>query len=420
MTTPVELSPIFDRWAFDEDLASGESFGVGQSRTDAATTTSGPDDQSAIQFFAHLADARTQQIGASMARSVAPQRDMTGRSWFRITNKAADTAEVYLYDEIGDWGVSAGDFAKELGEVTASNIDLRLNTPGGAVFDGLAIYNALQRHPATITVHVDGLAASIASVIAMAGDRIVIDRYAQMMIHEAHAIACGSTKDMSAMAKLLDEYSDNIAAIYSQRAGGTTQSWRERMRSETWFSAKEAVSAGLADTIAEGAKGRPGNTWDLSIFNYAGRAAAPDPFATGGIVPAPAAVVVDTTETIIPGPAVPVLTEPTVEEAVVAPVVFDPQLFRESMHAAAFDAPAPPPVPARPIDLGPAPPPPEPEPAPAPPIGLTDIFAAAMTLAANDAPAPPTNSPPTNPADEPGFLMNAQAFRAAIKEAVSE
>lgn len=213
------------------------------------------------------------------------------RTWYRIENKADESATVFLYDEIGMFGVSAGDFAKELSEVTAASIDLRLNSPGGEVFDGLAIFNALARHPARITVHVDGIAASVTSVIAMAGDEILIDRYAQMMIHEAHAIAVGSTRDMTAMAKLLDEYSDNIAAIYASRAGGEASSWRERMRAETWFSASEAVKAGLADRIAEATvRGRPAATWDLSIFNHAGREHAPDPFATGGVIaPTPVA-----------------------------------------------------------------------------------------------------------------------------------
>jgi len=320
------------------------------------------------------------------------------KTWFRIVN-AAEQAEIYLYDEIGAWGIGAGEFAKELGEVKASTIDLRINSPGGEVFEGLAIFNALQRHPAKITVHVDGLAGSVASVIAMAGEKILIDRYAQMMIHEAHAIAVGATKDMAAMAKLLDEYSDNIAAIYAARAGGEASMWRERMKAETWFSAKEAVTAGLADEIAADAKTRPANTWDLSIFNFAGRDKAPDPFAP---TPEPAAL------------------PPQTVEAKLDPVLyaFDPSLFRDLMAAAASDPAAPPPVPQRPVDLGP-PVAPAPAPVNPEPIGLEDLFRAAMGLAANDAPAPPQPEP-DDPADEPGFLMNAPAFRAAIKEAVSE
>ncbi|MGE5827769.1 MAG: head maturation protease, ClpP-related, partial [Micromonosporaceae bacterium] len=447
-------------------------------------------------------------------------------TWYRIVNKA-DTAEVFLYDEVGMFGVTAGDFAKELGECEAKSIDLRISSAGGEVFDGLAIFAALQRHPARITVHVDGLAASIASVIAMAGDEIVIDRYAQMMIHEAHAIAVGSTKDMSAMAKLLDEYSDNIAAIYSTRAGGEKTTWRERMRAETWFSASEAVKAGLADRIAEATvKGKPAATWDLSIFNHAGREHAPDPFAVrsaSGVAPAtaePDATVVltsmacpmhetataegtwdagmhegrmpspmstamarkfyawydpaqvedgmmpksagkmphhEVSEDGMPGAAnlngvrnalarLPQSDIPAADvEAVrahlrahlggaqdhVEPVLFDPELFRASMAAAlridydpaqirelmqsvAGTAPAPPtPTPA-PVDLGPLPEVPEPVPEPEP--NPWEAIRTAVRMAADDAPAPP--QPPTeNPADEPGFFMDAQAFRTALRRA---
>lgn len=452
------------------------------------------------------------------------------KTWYRIENKADESSTVFLYDEIGAWGISAGDFAKELGEVTAKSIDLRLNTPGGEVFDGLAIFNALQRHPAKVTVHIDGLAASIASVIAMAGDEILIDRYAQMMIHEAHAIAVGSTKDMSAMAKLLDEYSDNIAAIYSTRAGGDKTGWRERMKAETWFSASEAVKAGLADRIAETTvKGRPAATWDLSIFNHAGRAHAPDPFAQGGVIdpvsngpdrrelmitsmacpmhetaaaegtwdagmhegrmPSPMSVAMakkmyawydpaqvedsmmpksagklphhEVGEDGMPGAAnlngvrnalarLPQsdIPESDVEavrahlrahlgaaedhvEISVEPVPFDPELFRASMAAAlridydpaqirelmqsvAGSAPSPPTPTPTPVDLGPLPevPAPVPEPEPNP----WDVIRTAVRTAADDAPAPP--QPPTeDPADEPGFFMDASAFRTALRRA---
>src|SRR5678815_403429 len=103
---------------------------------------------------------------AALNRAGVDAAQDQGKSWFRIVNKA-DSVEVYLYDEVGLWGVSTADFTKELAAITAKTIDLRLNSPGGEVFDGLAIFNALCRHPAKITVHVDGLAASIASVIAL-------------------------------------------------------------------------------------------------------------------------------------------------------------------------------------------------------------------------------------------------------------
>ena len=248
----------------------------------------------------------------------------TPGSWYRIDNKAgADAAEILLYDEIGLWGVSAGDFVRDLQAIKAKAIDLRLNTPGGEVFDGLAIYGALCRHAATVTVHVDGLAASIASVIAMAGDRILVDRYAQMMIHEAHTFAGGDAGALHAMGDLLDEYSGNIADIYAQRAGGTVAGWRERMRAETWYSADEAVAAGLADEVSGSAadpRRQMAARWDLSMFGYAGRERAPAPVAEAPATPVgvPADVPAETPPTEPAPPETPV--EPSPADPPVEPV----------------------------------------------------------------------------------------------------
>lgn len=178
------------------------------------------------------------------------------RSWYRVVNRAdADTAEVWIYDEIG-WDVESGPFARDLAAIDAKHIRVRMNTPGGSVFDGLAIYNALLSHPADVTVQVDGLAASAGSFIAQAGDTVVMGRNSQMMIHDAAGICLGNAEDMTAMADLLDRVSDNIAGVYADRAGGTVAQWRDRMRDETWFSAEEAVKAGLADAMAPAPKRR--------------------------------------------------------------------------------------------------------------------------------------------------------------------
>lgn len=170
-------------------------------------------------------------------------------SWYRIENKASTTAKLYIFDEIGDWGVNARDFANDLTGITAPEIELHLSSPGGDVFAGVAIYQSLKDHPAAVNVVIDSLAASAASFIAMAGDTIKIARNAQMMIHDAHGLSIGNAKDMRETATLLEKVSDNIADIYSQRAGGTVEDWRARMLAETWYSAQEAVEAGLADEI---------------------------------------------------------------------------------------------------------------------------------------------------------------------------
>jgi len=211
-----------------------------------------------------------------LARPVARLRQ--GRTdWYRIANKAGDVAEVYLYDEIGYWGVTAKDFVDELREVTASRIELHINSPGGDAFDGVAIYQALKDHAAEVTATVDSLAASAASFIAMAGDQVVMTRNATMMIHDAFGLAVGDAADMRDMATRLDKVSDNIADIYTQHAGGTVADWRAAMRAETWYDADEAVAAGLADEVKGKADQDAENSWDLSVFTYAGRGQAPAP-----------------------------------------------------------------------------------------------------------------------------------------------
>lgn len=201
------------------------------------------------------------------ARPLASLRE--GRNdWYRIRNQGAGVAEVYIYDEIGWFGVTAADFVRDLQGIDAEAIDLHMNTPGGDVFDGLAILEALRSHKAHVTVYVDSLAASIGSVIAMAGDRIVMARNATLMIHDGHGLAIGNAADMREMADLLDRCSDNIASVYAGRAGGTVEDWRAAMRATTWYTADEAVAAGLADEVKapNSSRSAPAATWDLSIF----------------------------------------------------------------------------------------------------------------------------------------------------------
>jgi ATP-dependent protease ClpP protease subunit len=220
-----------------------------------------------------------------------PETSQQKTQWYRIENAAEEIADVYVYDSIGGWsGVAPEDFINDLKGISARKINLRINSPGGSVFDGIAIANAIRSHPAHVTTHVDGLAASIASVIALAGNRVVMQPSSQMMIHDAAGGCFGNATEMTEMAALLDKQSDNIAAAYAARAGGTSAEWRDVMRAETWYLADEAVKAGLADeavplpksddqqAAAAARASRPVlNTWDLSVFRYAGRQAAPEP-----------------------------------------------------------------------------------------------------------------------------------------------
>jgi ATP-dependent protease ClpP protease subunit len=206
-----------------------------------------------------------------LAKSTAPK--MNGK-----------VAMMRLYAPIdpdgGEWGVSSKEFAEALDQVgeDTTEIQLAINSPGGAVFESIAMLNLLRRHPARVVVTVDGLAASGASVVAMAGDEIVMARNAEMMIHEAWGLVVGNSEDMGDMATRLEKDSANVASVYATHAGGTVDTWRQAMREETWYTAEEAVEAGLADRVEQKADATDAKAQvDVSVFNHAGRANAPAP-----------------------------------------------------------------------------------------------------------------------------------------------
>ncbi len=184
----------------------------------------------------------------------------TTETWFKITAKHEDgddddaSAEILLYDEIGrNWfgeGISAEELVRTLAELDVAKIDVRINSVGGQVFEGLAIFNALDRHPAEITTHIDGMAASIASIVALAGDEVRIAENAFMMIHNPWGVAIGDANEMRSMAEILDKLGGSLADIYAAKTGGKHNAMRKLMDAETWFNATEALEAKLVDTIA--------------------------------------------------------------------------------------------------------------------------------------------------------------------------
>lgn len=166
------------------------------------------------------------------------------------------TGEIWMYDQIGEsfWGegISAKAFQKELtGLGKVNTINLRINSPGGDVFDGLAIYNQLKSHPARVVVDVDGLAASIASIIAMAGDEIRMAGNAMMMIHNPHGMAIGDSTEMQRVAALLNQVKGNLADTYAARTGNVRATLETWMNDETWLTAEAAVQHGFADSITQ-------------------------------------------------------------------------------------------------------------------------------------------------------------------------
>jgi HK97 family phage prohead protease len=224
---------------------------------------------------------------AEQRRLTAAELASTKLPWYAVRNLADpdQPADVFVFDEIGgSFGVSAKQFAEDLQAIEAPTINVRINSPGGSVFDAIAIYNALNHHPARIVTYVDALAASAASVIAMAGDEIVMMPGSQMMIHDASAVHDGNAADMAKMGTFLDRQSNNIADLYRMRAGGDIAEWRDLMLAETWMFASEAVDAGLADRVQEAPKpadpelvDKMARTFDLGQYRYAGRRAAPGP-----------------------------------------------------------------------------------------------------------------------------------------------
>lgn len=162
--------------------------------------------------------------------------------------------EMWLYDVLDTQdGVSSVRFVQDLAQAKGGPVNLHISSPGGDVFEGMAIFEALRTHPGYVTVFVDGLAASAASVVAMAADEVVMAPNAMIMIHDAWSMTIGDEADHLAAAAVLGQVSDLIAACYAARAGDLRSVWRDRMRVETWYSASEAVAAGLADRVATSA-----------------------------------------------------------------------------------------------------------------------------------------------------------------------
>lgn len=247
---------------------------------------------------------------------------------WRIVDQTDDApAELWLYDAIGEdffgFGINAEQMCRDLADLAAEEILLRVNSPGGDYFDGIAIYNALVQHPAQVVAQVDGLAASAASFIIQAANRVVMGRGARVMIHDAIGYCVGNAADMQAMNETLDGISADIADLYHVHGGGGAKAWRGRMQAETWYSADESVAAGLADEVMPAPKkrgrgqddraaaavgGMLAASWDLSsVFRYPDRAA---PAVAAGFVGEAGPELVD----LPAGAVVPAAGEPAADE----------------------------------------------------------------------------------------------------------
>lgn len=208
---------------------------------------------------------RTREIMNSLATLTAPvlherpdlDRPVDKVPGLSVRMATTDTAELMIYGTIGAdmWygGITASDVASALAEITAGRINVRINSGGGDAFDGVAIYTQLMRHPAYVTTYIDGLAASAASVIAMAGEEIVSSEAGMLMIHDASTYTYGNGAAHREGAELLDKISDAIANVYANRAGEDAATWRAAMSDPsgngTWYTGAEALSAGLIDRV---------------------------------------------------------------------------------------------------------------------------------------------------------------------------
>lgn len=201
--------------------------------------------------------------GEDSPLATRPKRDVPGLH-LRPRAESGETAELLIYGRIGGggWfseGISAADVAALLREAGPGPVNVRINSPGGDVFDGVAIHSLLARHPGTVTTYVDGLAASAASFIMLAGDRIVSARNAFVMIHDAMTVTYGNGNTHRDTGELLDKVSDNIADMYAERAGEDAAHWRDLMtvngEDGTWYTGQEALDAGLVDELTASTKG---------------------------------------------------------------------------------------------------------------------------------------------------------------------
>lgn len=168
-------------------------------------------------------------------------------------DEESNVTEITIYGVIGEsWfsdSFSASDIDKALKNAGDNDVIVNLNSPGGDAFDGIAIYNRLKRHSGKVTVNIDGWACSAASVIAMAGDEIIMGLGSMMMIHEASSIVWGTKSDMRKEAEVLEELENGIINIYQTKANLSQEEIREKVDAETWMSAHTAVELGFADKV---------------------------------------------------------------------------------------------------------------------------------------------------------------------------
>jgi len=193
------------------------------------------------------------------------------KSWYEMTvNKKDEAAEISIFNEIGGiFGISVDQFKKDFDAIKNNKkIKLLLNSPGGSVFDGMAIYNILAAYKSKINVEVMGIAASIASVIALSGEELTMGEGSYLMIHDPMGLCVGTAEDMRKVAEVLEKIAGQIANIYTNNSNLDKDEVLQKMKDETWFTADEAVEAGFADNIVNHGKPKA-IAFDIDKYGYA-------------------------------------------------------------------------------------------------------------------------------------------------------
>lgn len=184
--------------------------------------------------------------------------------WYEIKNKK-DAAEIYIYDAIGS-DYSAKKFIEEFNEIKANDINIHINSPGGSVFEGMAIYSIIVNSKKKVTTHIDGIAASIASVIALAGNPVKMAKNAQFMIHKVSNIVLGDSDDMKKEAEIMESLEKQMIDIYHSKTGIPEAEIKQMMEDETWMDGETALEKGFIDEVT--AKKNIKNHFNLSDYGY--------------------------------------------------------------------------------------------------------------------------------------------------------
>jgi len=186
--------------------------------------------------------------------------------WFKVQAISDDETEIMIYDVIGWPFISADNFVRALADITAKTVTVRINSPGGDVFDGMAIFNALKNYQqGKVITRIEGIAASMASVIALAGKEVQAYANTMYMIHEPYAFTAGNQYSLRELADILEKMSGQMIDIYSSNASPGKREIAQMMKDEAWLTAKEAKEKGFIDTVIDG-KGAKAQ-FDLSMFS---------------------------------------------------------------------------------------------------------------------------------------------------------